>query len=84
MKKGISFNFGFVYDDIEEQVKAIKDAGFDCVMTNADPSMDSENGTIKQQVKLFKKYGLELSSLHMQYKRENLPHFWRKTQLVDF
>ena len=77
MKKGISFHFGYVYEDIEEQVKAIKNAGFDCVMTNADPDMAKENGTIKQQVKLFKKYGLELSSLHMKYNRNELPDLWR-------
>ena len=76
MKKGISFHFGYIYENIEEQVKAIKNAGFDCVITNADPNMAKANGTIKQQIKLFKKYGLELSSLHMQYNRDELPHFW--------
>ena len=76
MNKGISFHFGFIYDDIEKQVKDIKNAGFDCVMTNADPNMNIENGTIKQQVKLFKKYGLKLSSLHMRYERSELPNFW--------
>lgn len=76
MNKGISFHFGYIYENIEEQVKAIKNAGFDCVMTNADPKMDLENGTIKQQVELFKKYGLKLSSLHMGYNRDDLPHFW--------
>lgn len=76
MNKGISFNFGFIYDNIEEQVKAIKDAGFDCVITNADTNLDRQNGNIKLQVKLFKKYGLKLSSLHMRYKKEELPHFW--------
>ncbi len=80
MKKGICFHFGYVYDNLEEQVKAIKDAGFDCVITNADPNMAKNNGTIKQQIKLFKKYGLELSSLHMQYKRDELPHFWHDNQ----
>lgn len=81
MKKGICFHFGYVYNDLEEQVKAIKNAGFDCVMTNADPNMAKENGTIKQQVELFKKYGLELSSLHMQYKRDDLPHFWHDNNI---
>ncbi|MBO5954722.1 MAG: sugar phosphate isomerase/epimerase [Clostridia bacterium] len=76
MNKGICFHFGYVYNDIEQQVKDIKDAGFNCVITNADPKMDCENGTIKQQVKLFKKYGLKLSSLHMRYERSELPHFW--------
>lgn len=81
MYKGISFHFGFIYDNLEEQVKAIKDAGFDCVMTNADPKMDFENGTIKQQIKLFKKYGLKLSSLHMRYNRDELPHFWHNNSI---
>ena len=65
MQKGIYFHFGYVYDDLEEQVKAIKNAGFDCVMTSANPRYNCENGTIKKQVELFNKYGLKLSSLHM-------------------
>ena len=81
MNKGICFHFGFVYENLEEQVKAIKEAGFDCVMTNADPKMDLENGTIKQQVGLFKKYGLKLSSLHMRYNRDDLPHFWHDNNI---
>ncbi len=76
MNKGICFHFGYVYKDIEEQAKAIKAAGFDSVIANADPSFDKENGKIGKQVKLFRKYGLKLSSLHMRYKREHLPHFW--------
>ncbi len=76
MNKGISFHFGFIYKNIEDQVKAIKDAGFDCIMTNPDPTMEKENGTIKKQVKLFKKHDLKLSSLHSRYNRVELPHFW--------
>jgi len=76
MNKGISFHFGYVYDDIEEQVKAIKNAGFDCVIANADPKMEKENGPFRKQVKLFKKYDLKLSSLHMRYNRQELPNFW--------
>ena len=45
-------------------------------MTSADPSMKKENGTLKKQVKLFKKYNLKLSSLHSRYRRRELPHFW--------
>lgn len=81
MNKGICFHFGYVYDDIEEQVKAIKDAGFDCVMTNPDPAMNKENGTIKKQVKLFRKYGLKLSSLHSRYRRVELPHFFKDDKI---
>ena len=81
MNKGICFHFGYVYDDIEQQVKDIKKAGFDCVITNADERMDFENGTIKEQVKLFKQHDLELSSLHMRYVRSELPNFWHKNRI---
>lgn len=76
MNKGICFYFGYLDCSVEERVKAIKDAGFDCVITNADKKLNYQNGTIKKQVKLFKKYGLELSSLHMRYNKEDLPNFW--------
>ena len=76
MNKGLSFHFGFIYKDIEEQVKAIKEAGFNSVMTNPDPSMNKDNGSIRKQVKLFKRYGLKLSSLHSRYRRVELPHFF--------
>lgn len=76
MNKGTSFYFGYVFKDIEEQVKLIKDAGLDCVMASTDPSMKKENGTLKKQVKLFNKYNLKLSSLHSRYRRRELPHFW--------
>jgi len=83
MNKGIAFYFGYVYDDVEQQVKDIKDAGFDCVITTADPAFDHQNTNIKNQVRLFKKYGLKLSSLHMRYKREELPHFWTDDKIGD-
>ena len=83
MNKGISFHFGFIYKDIEDQVKAIKEAGFDCVMTNPDPSMNKENGSIRRQVKLFKKQGLKLSSLHSRYRRVELPHFFMDDEIGD-
>lgn len=76
MNKGICFDFGFVYKNKEEQVKAIKEAGYDCVMTSADPKLNKKNGTLKKQVKLLKKYGLKLSSLHCRYERNDLPHFF--------
>lgn len=75
MKKGISFYFGFD-NDVEERVKMIKDAGFDAVITNADKKFDHQNGTIKKQCRLFKKYGLNLSSLHFRYESKNLHYFW--------
>lgn len=75
MDKGISFYFGF---DIEPELRAkmIKDAGFDCVITNADKKFVWQNGTIESQVKIFKKVGLRLSSLHMSYNAEDLHYFW--------
>ena len=79
MKKGICFYFGFDSNP-EQRAKAIKDAGFDCVITCADPNMDVQNGNIKTQVKLFKKYGLELSSLHMTYSNPTLPMFWTQSK----
>ncbi len=81
MNKGISFHFGYFYKDINEQAKLIKDTGFDCVMTNADPSMNKENGSIKKQIKAFKKYELKLSSLHSRYRRVELPHFFKDDKI---
>lgn len=77
MKKGISFYFGY---DIKPKLRAkmIADTGFDCVITCADKKFDKQNGTIKSQVKLFKKYGLKLSSLHMAYDSDKLHYFWEK------
>lgn len=77
MKKGIGFYFGYLMN-IEQTVKLIKDAGFDCVITNADKKYKAENGKITKQVKLFKKYGLSLSSLHMSYNSDELHYFWEK------
>lgn len=74
---GISWFFGFKVEP-EERVKLLQKYGFDCVITNADKKFDNQNGSIKKQVKLFKKYGLKLSSLHMRYKSVDLPHFWMK------
>lgn len=76
MNKGIFFHFGYVYKSIEEQVKDIKEAGFDCVVDTADPKFKFENGNNHKRFKLFKRYGLKLSSLHSRYKRDKLSHFW--------
>lgn len=75
MDKGISFYFGFQMD-AELRAKKIKEAGFDCVITSADKKFDKQNGSISKQVKLFRKYGLKLSSLHMAYNSEDLHYFW--------
>lgn len=82
MKKGISYYFGYDIEP-EQRVKMIKDYGFDTVIANADKRLDKQNGTFKQQIKLFKKYGLELSSLHMTYRTEDLPDFWREGKAGD-
>lgn len=80
MKKGISFYFGYdIY--IEERVKKIKQSGFDCVITCADKRLNKHNENIKKQVDMFKKYGLELSSLHMVYTSKELPYFWKKGKI---
>lgn len=76
MNKGICFYFGYVYDDIQEHVKDIKNAGFDCVMDSSDPKFRKQTGTLKRKVKLLKKNGVKLSSLHSRYVKIELPHFW--------
>lgn len=78
MNKGISFYWG--YEDIlpEERAKLLKDLGFDCVITNADKRFNYQNGSINNQIKLFKKYGLKPSSLHMHYKSNQLEDIWKK------
>lgn len=81
MNKGICFHFGYLYKDIEQQVKDIKESGLNCVICTAEPKFNKENGTIKKQIKLFKKYGLMLSSLHMRYNREDLENFWLNNRI---
>lgn len=73
--KGISFYFGYS-SNYKERVKLIKNAGFECVITSADPDRNKQNGSIRQQVKLFKEYGLKLSSLHMTYLGKELYNFF--------
>ena len=82
MDKGISFYFGFQMD-AELRAKKIKEAGFDCVITSADKKFDKQNGNISKQVKLFRKYGLKLSSLHMAYNSEDLHYFWEDCKQGD-
>ena len=77
MKKGICLYFGYMLN-LENAVKLIKNAGFDCVMTCADKRFKKESGKISKQVKILKKYGLELSSLHMSYKTDELHYFWEE------
>lgn len=82
MKKGISYYFGYDVEP-EERVKLIKQYGFDTVIANADKKFDYQNGKFKKQIKLFKKYGLELSSLHMSYNTKDLHYFWEDGKMGD-
>lgn len=82
MKKGISLYFGFE-SPVEERVKRIKQAGFDCVITSADPNFDHQNGTIQKQMELFRENNLGISSLHMKYKSSELVSFWENSELGD-
>ena len=75
MNKGISFYFGYKID-AKKRVKMIKDAGFDCVITSADEHFNKQNGTIKKQMKVFRKLGLKVSSLHMRYNDSTLCNFF--------
>lgn len=82
MNKGIAFYFGYLIQP-EERVKLIKDAGFDSVITTNDKRWEWQNGSLRQQIKLLKKYGLKWTSLHMGYIREELPAFWKEGKLGE-
>ena len=77
MNKGISFYFGFQQEP-EVSAKMIKEAGFDCVITSSDEKYKHQNGSLKEQVKLFKKYGLKHSSLHGRYDKNWSKSLWNK------
>ncbi len=81
-KKGISVYFGYNLK-IGDAEKLIGEHNFDCVITNADKKFNYQNGTIRHQIKLFKKYGLEVSSLHMAYHGKDLREFWKDTPKGD-
>jgi len=82
MNKGISFYFGYKIN-YKERARMIKEAGFDCVITNADKHLNKQNGTIRQQVKIFKQVGLKLSSLHNRYNDKDLKHFFQNDKVGD-
>lgn len=82
MNKGISLYFGFNFD-YKERIKMIKEAGFDCIITNADKFFNKQNGSIRNQVKELKRNGLKPSSLHMRYKSQELKDFFKDTKLGD-
>ncbi len=77
MEKGISFFFGYLTPP-EERAFFIKQCGLTSVIANADKKWDYQNSPLKNQVKIFKKYNIKLSSLHMAYNKEDLPSFWTK------
>ena len=80
MKKGIAHFYGFDIDK-EERAKLIHEQGFDCVITNQDSRFFNQNGTMQEQMDIFKKYNLEVSSLHNQYVTEELPNFWLDNEI---
>ena len=82
VKKGISFYFGYKIN-YKERARMIKDAGFDCVITNADKNLNKQNGSIRKQIKEFKKVGLSLSSLHMRYDSSELNNFFKDNKIGD-
>ena len=77
MDKGISFYFGFI-SNIDERAKKIKEFGFSSVITCADKKFNYQNGSIRKQVKVFRKYNLKLSSLHMRYNASELHFFFEE------
>ena len=82
MKKGISHFYGYNLDK-DLRTGFIKEIGFDSVITNQDPRFNDSNGTIEEQIQIFKKYGIEISSLHNQYKQSELPNFWIDNPVGD-
>ena len=77
MNKGIRFYFGYNIDK-KLRAKLISSAGFNNIITSDDKKYKKTNGSLKFQVKQAKKYGLSLSSLHMQYETNDLPNFWKE------
>ena len=79
---GISWFFGF---DIKpkKRVELLKKYGFECVCTRNSRRYNKQNGSFKKQIKLFKKNGLKLSSLHMDYTNKDLPFFWTDSKIGD-
>lgn len=82
MEKGITSFFGY-HQPMEENIKQIKNAGFDRVMGATDPRYEKYNGTLDSQVKLIKKYGLKLGSLHARYDEDFAEEFWNEGPLGD-
>lgn len=82
MEKGISVYFGFL-DNPKSRLEKIKQAGFTTIITSPDTKFDWQNGTLKSQVKMAKKLGLKLSSLHASYDVSLLKYFFEEGQIGD-
>lgn len=82
MDKGISFYFGYNIDKFESG-KMIAESGLNTVMTCADPRFNSQNGDIDTQIQIFKANGLKVSSLHNQYRTDELENFWKDNAIGE-
>lgn len=83
MDKGISFYWGFNQNP-KIRAKLLQQIGFDCVITNADPKFNKQNGKMSRQIKWFNQNSLKVSSLHMRYNGKDLPYFWTDTKKGDW
>lgn len=81
-KKGICLFFGYAQNKGEYQ-RLIKNSEFDCIITTADKNLNWQIGSIQNQMKYCKKYGLEPSSLHMHYFKKDLTKFWEDCKEGD-
>lgn len=79
---GITFYYGYATSP-KIRAEHIKNHGFDTVMTSPDRKFNRENSNILRQIKLFKKNGLKLSSLHSSYNSKELPCFWEEGRRGD-
>lgn len=82
MEKGITSFFGFM-GSIEERMKLIKEAGFTRVMMDASPEYIFQNGTLENQVKIAKKHGLKMATLHASYNNKIITKFWEEGEIGD-
>ena len=80
--KGICLYFGYGLK-IGVAERLIKESGFDTIITCRDENFNYQNGPLSKQVKLCKKNGLKLSSLHMKYYGMPLEDFWKEGKSGD-
>ena len=79
LDKGITVYFGYL-GDFKERLLRIKNAGFTCVTTAIDHKFEWQNGKLAKQVKLIKKVGLKLSSLHASYDSQMLKNLFEDNE----